>query len=253
MALSDRQATILWQKDNRLRARFFKKYDVLWRKLYSIQGDSILEAWKLNHEVKLADVLPQDTEDLFVQLYEDTGTKFAAQSFMTTKAVATIATGWEELMEEYALTQGAQSIVSINGTNLEQAQKIIAALTNDALTLGLSVGETAAFIERGILDEWKIYGKFSSKRIARTEVVAAANEGSFLGAKSTGLKLRKVWLATAHGEFRVSHLMLHNTSVPMDQDFIVNGEPMSKPGDKSASAGNVINCRCAIAFRSDLL
>jgi hypothetical protein len=37
-------------------------------------------------------------------------------------------------------------------------------------------------------------------------------------------------------------------NVPIDEPFIVSGEELMYPGDPSGSAGNVINCRCAIGY-----
>lgn len=103
------------------------------------------------------------------------------------------------------------------------------------------------------------YG-FSQKRgetIGRTEVVAASNAGSLLGAQASGVASTKVWLSTIDGRTRTfaqgnfDHVIMDGRKVTnLDGNFDVNGEPMQYPGDSSqgASPGNTINCRCTIIY-----
>ena len=69
------------------------------------------------------------------------------------------------------------------------------------------------------------------------------------GAKATGLRLEKVWLATNDARTRDTHRQLDGQVVPVDADFIVNGKQMSKPGDPRGGAREVVNCRCAVEYR----
>lgn len=251
MALSQRQTQIVWRQHNRVRGRFFKKYTRLWRQLYAVQGESIASSYAVDGLLRPADVLPDATKDLFVELYEDVGVHFAELAFLNIKQVGNLAE-WERLMERYALTFGGQSIVSINSSNLSQAQKIIQQATAEAVTLGLTVDQTTAFIEAEILQEWRQYGKFSAERIARTEIVSASNQGSFVGAKSTGLTLQKTWLTALDGRERDTHGLANGQQVDMNTSFIVGNTQMMHPGDKNAPAEEVINCRCSVAFGSTL-
>jgi len=259
MALTNRQTQLLWRADARKKAKYYRKYTIAWRKLYILQGEKMLNSLSNGDIISRSDMLPEASQALYTEMYRDTGVDFAANSFMTVKAdtASKVSDIWEQKMEDYALTEGAQSLRSIVDTKLEEAKKIIRNLTNDAIALGLGADETAAFIEAGILDQWKIYGKWSSVRIARTEIISASNYGSLVGAQSTGLELRKVWLATPAGDFRKGHLELNGKSVPLNRDFRVDSEfgpsDMSFPGDKKAPAHQVINCRCSVRYQSPLL
>ena len=42
---------------------------------------------------------------------------------------------------------------------------------------------------------------------------------------------------------------MDNQSVGLEEMFDIGGERMDHPGDPVGSAENVINCRCAIAFK----
>jgi hypothetical protein len=41
---------------------------------------------------------------------------------------------------------------------------------------------------------------------------------------------------------------MNNQKQDLEKPFFVGGENILYPGDGKASAGNVINCRCTIAF-----
>lgn len=94
---------------------------------------------------------------------------------------------------------------------------------------------------------------FSAKRsllIARTETTMAANIGAYGSAMASGLNLEKYWIATDDNRTRDSHAeMLGSKPLPMDEAFEVGSSLMMYPGDPSAPAEEVCNCRCILAFR----
>lgn len=99
---------------------------------------------------------------------------------------------------------------------------------------------------------------------ARTEVIGAANAGAFeqmVFAGFTDDEASKEWLATEDPRTRKSHREADGQVVPLHQPFVVDvvkseggvdvtvgTENLNFPGDPTGSAGNVINCRCSIAF-----
>ena len=87
--------------------------------------------------------------------------------------------------------------------------------------------------------------------IARTEVVAASNYGSYAAAKQSGLTLRKVWLATGDNRTRPDHLEADGQEVDMDEAFDVGGYSLMFPGDSSmgAPASEVVQCRCTQYYK----
>jgi hypothetical protein len=101
--------------------------------------------------------------------------------------------------------------------------------------------------EKGLIDS-----AYRSQVIARTEGHAAANAGSLESALESGVVLEKEWIFTEdertrdgeNGEF--DHTGVAN--VKPEEPFIVSGEELMFPGDPAGSAGNVINCRCAIGY-----
>lgn len=95
---------------------------------------------------------------------------------------------------------------------------------------------------------------------ARTEVVSAANGGSYLQMLAAGFsdeEVGKTWRESHDTRVRLSHENVGDTTVPLSQPFLVDifhgdvktgEEEMDRPGDPEGSAGNVINCRCTLTY-----
>lgn len=95
--------------------------------------------------------------------------------------------------------------------------------------------------------------------VARTEIISAANNGSYLQMLDAGFSesVTKVWLATEDTRTRLSHRHADDQGVELTGEFTVDiysgdvktgTEPMEFPGDPTATPGNIINCRCSLAF-----
>jgi hypothetical protein len=93
---------------------------------------------------------------------------------------------------------------------------------------------------------------YRAATVARTETHAAATFGSIESVRQAerdlGVVMVKEWLATKDDRTRPEHLAADGQKVGMDEKFTVGGELMDRPGDSSASAENVIACRCALVY-----
>lgn len=105
--------------------------------------------------------------------------------------------------------------------------------------------DAARRIDR-VQSEWQT----RAERIGRTEATGAYNAGALEAGvvEEAGVKR---WLATADGRTRASHLAADGQCVPVQDTFTVGGASMQMPGDPSAPAGEVIQCRCSIVFARD--
>lgn len=95
---------------------------------------------------------------------------------------------------------------------------------------------------------------------ARTEVISAANGGSYAQMLAAGFddtEVTKVWLATEDTRTRISHRHADNQGVELTGEFTLDiykgdvktgTEGLEFPGDPAGTPGNVINCRCSLAF-----
>ena len=110
---------------------------------------------------------------------------------------------------------------------------------------------------------------FRAELIARTETGRAANLGAMVGATATGLVTMKEWISAQDARTRrmppsyADHLVMDGVKVPFEEPFKVPTSPKAKGGthignvelmmhpcDSGASASNVCNCRCTVAFEA---
>jgi len=101
---------------------------------------------------------------------------------------------------------------------------------------------------------------YRAELISRTETARAANVGSMVGAMSTGLVTVKEWISAEDNRTRRiprdanDHLNMHGVQIPIDQKFVVPAKTyidnMLHPGDSTAHAGNVCNCRCTLGYEA---
>lgn len=93
---------------------------------------------------------------------------------------------------------------------------------------------------------------YRAATVARTETHAAATFGSIESVRQAerelGVVMMKEWLATNDDRTRPEHAAADGQQVAMNEKFNVGGELMDRPGDSSASAENVIACRCALIY-----
>lgn len=89
---------------------------------------------------------------------------------------------------------------------------------------------------------------YQAKRIVRTEATNAANYATEQAALNlfAGQDMIKTWKSGYDARVRPAHQAANNQTVPFNSKFSVDGESLQRPGDPSASAGNRINCRCAM-------
>lgn len=194
--------------------------------------------------------------DTFVQLYKEVGRHFHDWTYLKLKGyqpdyLIKNEYDWitDEEIRRYIQASAAVRIVTITETSRKQAELLIRQILEEAIAEELSIFQTTELLEQEFPKRWKIASKFRAERIARTEIVGASNRGSYLGAKQTGLNLKKKWLVARDGREREWHgEMAFKDAVFIDGYFIVGGERMEYPGDASASGRNVINCRCAIGY-----
>jgi uncharacterized protein with gpF-like domain len=101
---------------------------------------------------------------------------------------------------------------------------------------------------------------YRAELIARTETARSANIGSMVGAMSTGLVTVKEWIAAKDNRTRRiprdanDHLHMDGVQLPIDSKFVVPAKTyidnMLHPGDSTAHAGNVCNCRCTLGYEA---
>lgn len=90
--------------------------------------------------------------------------------------------------------------------------------------------------------------------IARTEVHAAHEAGTYAQALYVDPTATKRWLATKDDKTRPTHAaMLDSPPVPLGGMFTVGGSALRFPGDPEGPPDETINCRCSVAYDFDII
>lgn len=182
----------------------------------------------------------------YVQTYQIVGVYFAKSTLRELDkiykkdAASELTPTWLRFMEDYALQKAGERITSVTNTTLTQVRKVI----NNAVSEGLGTAETG----RNIRQKWSEITRYRSEMIARTEIISSGNMGSILGARATGIDLKKTWLAAVDGRERQSHKEADGQKINLNDKFYVGGYPMDHPGDPDAPAEETIQCRCTVTF-----
>jgi len=155
---------------------------------------------------------------------------------------------WDAYIASKVVPKLAKRISWITGTTEQVFKETAQRLCAQGLKEGLGIDKIASMIQ----SELNISEKYRAERIARTEVVSASNEGSFAGAKDTGLDMDKEWIAYMDDKTRQTHADMNGTTVGMDETFNMpdnfgSMDELQYPGD-NGSPENTINCRCTIGY-----
>ena len=151
---------------------------------------------------------------------------------------------FEAIYREFAREHTGKNIVGINQTTRKHIAKIV--------TINLAENLGVAQIAKKIREESDSrFTRLRSATIARTETHNASSFANHRIAQSMNIPdQQKQWVATLDSRSRDAHLAMNGKTVPIDEDFIVDGRPMGYPSDPRGGASNVINCRCVVIYTS---
>jgi uncharacterized protein with gpF-like domain len=150
----------------------------------------------------------------------------------------------------------------LNTKGLAQLSGNITDTTKEQIRRFLIQGQEQGLTMPQIIELLKTTGitNYRAELIARTETARAANIGSMVGAISTGLVTVKEWIATKDNRTRrmprdnADHLDMEGIKVAIDAKFEVRGKGfidyMLHPGDSTARAANICNCRCTLGYEA---
>jgi hypothetical protein len=140
---------------------------------------------------------------------------------------------WQNSFASYGSAVGAQRVTLVSGT----AKKTLVKITQQLLT-------DIDFQKLGIIEKGR------AERLVRTEATNAANFATTESAKTIfpAEQLMKEWIASFDDRTRTTHAEVDGNEVSANDTFMVGGAQMMFPGDPSAPASEVINCRCSVAY-----
>lgn len=160
---------------------------------------------------------------------------------------------FQRLIEQYIEQYGAQKVQQI----LETTRKQIMGVIREGQREGLGVEAIAKLMREAIPE----FSRVRSRVIARTETHGSSQYAQIRTAQQSTRPLVKQWnsvIDTRTRAFieddRYDHRVMDGQRVALEQPFLVptifgTKEPLMFCGDPNGSAGNVINCRCAMTFK----
>jgi uncharacterized protein with gpF-like domain len=194
---------------------------------------------KEGYHEKWADEMAEATEEIRILILDSSAMSGAA-------SVGVVGVSFDVTnprMQEY-VGQTLGLIDDITDTTIKQVEKVI--------STGIAEGDSIPTIANSIDEYFDGAIKNRATTIARTEVIGASNAGSLEGYIESGVVEGKEWLTAIDGREREWHAAADGQIVGLTESFTVKGESLNAPGDPSASASNIVNCRCAIAPVVDL-
>ena len=238
---------------------YLKLHRIYERKAYRIVQKHISDIIKrlpknpmlYNYELEIdVAIMREDIVKMYRELYQtigiDYGNKINKTLEKTKKANVLFN---NELLKEILLflsSEGGERITSVRDTLVADVIK----------SIQKSLGENGTVIDlrnaiQSIIEKNQTFYKWQSLRIARTETTTSSNFAAMKTAELSDLVLDKVWISVQDNRTRITpydHFDMNDQKQELNKPFFVGGENIMYPGDTKASAGNVINCRCTIAF-----
>ena len=238
-----------WQKQHSIYER--KAYRIVQKHISDIIKRLPKNASLYTYEVEVdVAIMREDIVKMYRELYQtigiDYGNKINKTLEKTKKANVLFN---NELLKEILLflsSDGGVRITSVRDTLVADVIK----------SIQKSLGENGTVIDlrnaiQSIIEKNQTFYKWQSLRIARTETTTASNFAAIKTAEQSDLVLDKIWISVQDNRTRITpydHFDMNNQKQELNKPFFVGGENIQYPGDANASAGNVINCRCTIAF-----
>lgn len=161
---------------------------------------------------------------------------------------------FDSFITEYIARHTGQQISTIENTTQKNIRNIVKGWTAETITAGDSLPQLTEMLEA----EFEGLSKTNARRIARTEVALASNNGSLEAVKSLQIpNMFKEWVTASDGRVRdgeggyADHSVMNGAEVALEEKFGVPPDSlMEGPGDPGAPADQVINCRCVLVYKS---
>ena len=131
------------------------------------------------------------------------------------------------------------------GLEVAWNKKQIQSVATQAILQGESIPEVAHRLAETVGER----NMNAAVRDARTMMTNAENlgrEDSIKRANEIGIPTKKLWLATLDGRTRHAHRQLDGAVADSGEPFKIDGYEIMRPGDPSAPAYLVFNCRCRL-------
>lgn len=193
---------------------------------------------------------PDRMTDYVEELWVNTGSWFAYEMVNNVKRKALgDAENWERMFRAYMADRSKKLAGAMLDTEAQLINDLLDQIVAEGTASGASIQRLTGAMKDQFIDNLITIQNYEAERIARTEVIGASNKGSFDGAMSTGLPMKKGWSTSGLSGIRPSHLLYESWGwMSMEKEFAPG---LKHPGDPNGEAGEIINCRCTIIYDVD--
>jgi hypothetical protein len=153
----------------------------------------------------------------------------------------------KDLMEQYYNVYILERLKDVNETTRRYIQ--------EAIQYGIDNGFNPIEMTRYMRERARELSKMRAVKIARTEVTTAANRAQLLTHEASPFEYTKSWMPVVDGKTRDSHIEMNpRVFIDLWETFNVKDrkggfDEMIAPGDSTAGAANVVNCRCVLLYQ----
>jgi len=249
-----------WQEINNKRLPFIRMGERLFRGVYADIRKSLIASFE---NLTTPEEIIQATRDFSIndeplraayeKFYLKVGLSFAKSMVKSSRARMETKQEdlWIEEIIEYVRAYTGLKITNVIRTHYKDIERIAQRAVEKGIAEGWGIDKIARAIQNGAgedilkgglkdLDLWK------ARQIARTEVVAASNEGVKVGAEDLPGNKEKIWVSTFDDRSRPDHMAMDGVSVPWNENFTLpSGVSLEFPGDQKCNEpSETINCRC---------
>ena len=239
-----------WKRIERSRTKYYRMAERQFYEALMMQLTPLIERAAKGYIIDAASVdallIDSPMWQKFEYVYTQVGGDFAENLAKELASAEGMRPAYNAFLKNYVVRNCSEKVTSITGISKEYAKRIINNVVAEAT--GAGEGELARLIAKELKKGGGRINSWRARTIARTEVATASNVGQQTAAESINQPMVKKWLSTRDSNTRDPHLSADGQTAGLEGFFLVNGEQLLHPGDPSGSAGNTINCRCAVTY-----
>lgn len=143
----------------------------------------------------------------------------------------------ERLKLERRIRSADNAIADLNkNKSIIVAENLRKKIKDDAVARS----ELISFQNVGLAEAWS--------REKEAEVI---NNAGLISSTGKLITTQKKWVATLDSKTRTAHRAADGQTIPIQDNFIVDGESLKFPRDPAGSAKNIINCRCLVTYTTN--
>lgn len=235
-----------------------------WSRFFIEQRGRILRRFEaVSRTDALARAVGADGDSLAFSVFPRAEEDAALVFRLSPVVVSALQNGWEGFARQTGIANPFEveqpEIQEAIQKRLIQCKKVNDTTEEDLRLLfaqGFQEGETVAQLTDRVAEYYAAHceGADSARAstAAATQTTGIVNDAQMLAAEKAG-GLLKFWIAAEDEATRPAHAAAAlaygpDKAIALNESFVVGGEKMNAPGDPTASAANVCNCRCAVGF-----